>query len=251
MSMRVGSLQAKEFFENKEIITREWLGALNNYNSAIRLVSHDKCKNKDELILLDNYLHQELIQQVNSRNQKHLTLTELSKIMRWKLLKGKMRPLQKLVDGNNPQQVIDCTTKAFQILDENSNSWEKSIDILNQLRGIGEATSSAILSLFYPQICPFMADEVIDTTCPSRNYTRKEYRIVQATLSEKACSLNNISQKLKTEGKHVWKAEDVGKVIWIIAIMHRYNIDYRLSESTTTDVQQNTSNSKKRKSQEN
>jgi hypothetical protein len=45
-----------------------------------------------------------------------MTLGELSRVMKWKLTRGKMRPLQKLVDGNDDRDVQALSAEAFKIV---------------------------------------------------------------------------------------------------------------------------------------
>ena len=43
-----------------------------------------------------------------------LTHGELADVMRWKLKRGKMRPLQKRVEANREESIVKATSKAFQ-----------------------------------------------------------------------------------------------------------------------------------------
>lgn len=66
-----------------------------------------------------------------------LTLSDLERIMSWKLARGKQRPgLMKLISSNEPDKVISITKDAFQA------KWPESGKILCQLRGVGPATAS-------------------------------------------------------------------------------------------------------------
>ena len=53
---------------------------------------------------------------INGRQQAHITLAELSRVMKWKLTRGKMRPLQKLVDGNSDGDVVQLSQRAILLV---------------------------------------------------------------------------------------------------------------------------------------
>lgn len=130
--------------------------------------------------------------------------------MKWKLLRGKFRPLQKLVDSNDNNFVKLCTQKALTIIcNKNDNiNWKKSIKELTALKGIGVATASIILAVFCPEICLFMSDEVINTVYGAKiDYTQKIYNITQEKLLNK---LNNINNK----NNHTLNIEMLGKALW-------------------------------------
>lgn len=211
MSLRQGSAEAREFLRSND--TSCWLAMLQNYGKIIHAMDSLK-KSPPSLSELDTFWMIEYPEIVKSKDVKSFSLSELSNIMKWKLARGKARPLQKLVDSNDPKTVVKVSTDAFQILDISSSNWSKAMDILCQLKGIGEATASAILAPIYPELCPFMADEVIEATTDfGRKYDRKTYLSLRPVLISKAEQLN----KLQTN--HHWTAEDVGKAIWVRAKM--------------------------------
>ena len=145
---------------------------------AIESLKRGKRKNKEELIAnmklveFDQYLFNELRDTItNRKGDDHMTLDELSTVMKWKLLRGQFRPrLQKLIDGNKNKEVIECTKNAFKIIHNAINKETNNIDDIEQLKlsikeldklkGVGVATASLILSI-YTKIIPFMADEVM------------------------------------------------------------------------------------------
>ncbi|KAG7666201.1 uncharacterized protein J8A68_000261 [[Candida] subhashii] len=122
---------------------------------------------------------------------------ELILLMDWKLTKGKFRPtLPKLIKSNDDQVVIDTTKAGFKIILDYMNN-NKSIDDIQEyknivksalkkvceLRGVGPATGSLILSLLIkinPKLSPpFFSDEsfmyLIEPTGGSIKYNVKEY----------------------------------------------------------------------------
>uniref|UniRef100_A0A6C0AG24 Uncharacterized protein n=1 Tax=viral metagenome TaxID=1070528 RepID=A0A6C0AG24_9ZZZZ len=167
---------------------------------------------KAELIKLDNYVWKEFVEIVNSREKMYITLNELSNVMKWKLSRGKFRPLQKLLDSNSPEEVVIFSTQAFEYM-KNSESfahkdWKKAIKSLMNLKAIGVATATAILAPFFPELVPFMSDEAMIFFNIKLNYTLKTYEELRMKLIEKANELN-----FKTNIN--WNAELVGKAIWV------------------------------------
>lgn len=216
--LRAGSEEAMVLLQcsNKDT----WSQTLQKYDKAVALVA--VAKKKAELNDLDSWLNSEFVAQVTSRTPKRMSLEELSKVMTWKLIRGKFRPLQKLVDSNSAVAVTEASTESFKQC--TSGNWKGAIKELTVLRGIGEATASAILAPLYPALCPFMADEVIDCTdAPKREYNMKAYTLVQSMCTNKAQLLSKASYSDDDCGVgNVWTAEMVGKALWTEATISRY-----------------------------
>ncbi|KAG7695107.1 hypothetical protein KL932_001578 [Ogataea haglerorum] len=129
-----------------------------------------------------------------------LEKAELAKLMEWKLSRGKFRPtLSKLIQSNDPDKVREYSEQAFKVMidycdssNDDDNEFttivRKSIDLVCQLRGVGPATSTLILSLAGPALrnspdaslrdTPFFSDEVFDILNPEYGkikYSTKEY----------------------------------------------------------------------------
>ena len=141
---------------------------------AIESLQKSKRKNKEELIKnmklveYDSYLFNELHHTLNDRG--HITLEELSTVMKWKLFRGQFRPrLQALIDGNKESDVNKYSKSAFKsigqcINEEGTNIIDidilkSNIKELSNLKGVGPATASLVLAI-YTKVVPFMADEV-------------------------------------------------------------------------------------------
>lgn len=133
---------------------------LNKYDFILEQYATKKKKNP-ELIKLDYFYNKILPKSIDKKG--YITLNELSSIMRYKLIRGKMRPLQKLVDSNDEKIVISTSIEAIKLFKE--NNWEGGLKILeNNLKGVGIATASYIGSLIRPDLCPIMSDEDIKYT---------------------------------------------------------------------------------------
>ena len=82
----------------------------------------------------------------------HLTLSDLERVMEWKLTRGKMRPLMGRVKGNKPDLVESVSRQAFAAVGSEGEVDEaklrRGFDHLCKLDGIGPATASAILAAY-------------------------------------------------------------------------------------------------------
>jgi hypothetical protein len=219
MTERLGSRFARELFES-ELDTEcenKWKEYDSKYREAVRVVA--TMKKRPELNELDQFLHNELPQLVRSRSPPHILHSELAQIMKWKLTRGKFRPLQKLVESNDKSKVVDFSTTAFQEL-ENKNL-QRAFDAICQLKGVGVATASAIFAFVAPDLAPFMADEVIESaTSAGRDYNMRTYLSMCESLREKARRLR-------------WDLERVGRTLWTCAILSANNKEEVVVKKTT------------------
>ncbi|ODV95045.1 hypothetical protein PACTADRAFT_34785 [Pachysolen tannophilus NRRL Y-2460] len=160
----------------------------------------NKTYSKDKLNLLEldnwkNYKLPELLYERYKINKGKLWLEkdELVKLVDWKLAKGKFRPtLKKLVFSNDSQLIIKITKEAFDIQfceeicqDNYEQFLKKALEKLCELRGIGPATASLILSLTNEIemknsiVPPFFSDESFlwfnGKTDSKIKYNLKEY----------------------------------------------------------------------------
>ncbi|KAJ3037396.1 hypothetical protein HK097_003524 [Rhizophlyctis rosea] len=147
---------------------------------------------------LDSFRYSTLPSTLESRissNAPHLTKPELEKLISWKLSHGKHRPqLASLVSSNSEAKVKAATGQVFpnEFPPKVPPKWETlkvSLDMFTQLKGIGPASASLILSTFSPITIPFFSDEVYryltyESSSKGKgwdrkiNYTLKEYKIV-------------------------------------------------------------------------
>lgn len=224
MVLRPGTAEARLLWNS--VMEDEWAKYLLLYNFAVTIVGRGKKKEK-ELSDLDHFWRVELKDKVESRSIKHITLGELSDIMKWKLLRGKFRPLQKLVDSNGKESVIKASEKAFALLDK--CNWKEALKAICVLKGIGTATASAVFAPFAENECPFMADEVIEVTAHKRDYTVGIYSIMRESLREKAAELNKEFSKDGNESSS-WNAEKIGKALWTKAMLTAYIKSYTTEE---------------------
>ncbi|KAF8078806.1 hypothetical protein FPV67DRAFT_1466565 [Lyophyllum atratum] len=137
--------------------------------------------------------------QVPTRNPMHITLSEMQTIMDYKLAFGQNRPaLRAMIKKNSVAHVKDVSERALaHALDD--GDWEevkKAMDVLCELKGVGPATASLILSLLYPSVIPFFSDEAtVDVLAPPGGrkgikYTAKTYKALYDALDTMTLSIN-------------------------------------------------------------
>ncbi|XP_073414710.1 uncharacterized protein [Dendrobates tinctorius] len=148
-----------------------------------------KAAKQKRLLELERWCQEELPASMAARPHKSLTLEELEKLMEWKLMRGKFRPrLKQLVSCNSASAVERCSRRAFQLLPDVS----AAISELCQLKGIGPATASAVLSAGAPDMAAFMADEAVESVpgLSPVQYTAKHYLTYLGELQLKAEALS-------------------------------------------------------------
>lgn len=140
-------------------------------------------------------------------------------IIPWKFTKGKPRhALNSLLQSNTETSVQNISKRAVEIAtsattDNSQQCIKEAMDELCNLKGVGPATASAILSIFHPNLFVFMDDELIEALYDGkRGYTFKIYEVVNEKCEE-------ICKKLNQESEKVWNRCEVGKVLWTMAAL--------------------------------
>ncbi|GAA5860839.1 hypothetical protein JCM3774_003160 [Rhodotorula dairenensis] len=202
--------------------------ALARYPEALSLRAKAS-KSSAELVELDDWYRSELRTTVRERRQQKrdeahassetpewLSKDELSRLMQWKLARGKWRPrLQDMVATNSAEDVRVTTSRAATDSDH-----EAALKELSKLKAVGPATASAILALWYPDSEPFMSDEGLDYAAalgpgdegkkPKRDYTVKAWRVYR-------------DEMLERKEKEGWSSVDeLEKAIWAWVVLRKY-----------------------------
>jgi hypothetical protein len=165
-----------------------WEKAFKKYDSVINAISNSSLK-KGALASLDKWKNDKLAVDLVSRNPMYLKKEELSKLMQWKLVRGKVRPrLQAYIDAISDDEVEEFTRKAYSKL--KSGDLSSAIDICSSIRGIGPAFSTAILSV-PDQSIPYMSDEALNVVLGSRKYVKSEALELASTLRQIARSVGS------------------------------------------------------------
>ena len=161
-------------------------------------------------------------QNLNQEGSSYCSISkkELLDIIEWKFAVGKpRRALMKHLNSNSENNVKQCSSQAIAkarcITPQNGDILEtaaaspvalqEAIEDLLELKGVGPATASAILTLVRPDIFCFMYDEVIDCFQPKRTYTLPVYLAVNAECLKISKSLPG------------WNASRVAQALWIAA----------------------------------
>ena len=198
-------IEIKKLYESNDINTYNKI--IKCYSEIIEKVAIKKKKNP-LFIELDKFYRFELPESI--QNKGYITLDQLSKIMQYKLLRGPMRPsLQKMIDGNNQENVKLVTKKAIHLL--NDGSWLEGLKVLiDGLKGVGIATSSYIGALVRPDLCFIMSDEIISLfSYGKHSYTIPMYKKIQQELVNKVELLNSVNNEYK------WTLVDIENIFWI------------------------------------
>ncbi|XP_074135881.1 uncharacterized protein LOC141549818 isoform X2 [Sminthopsis crassicaudata] len=180
-----------------------WTAVLGCYKDVVRAREGKTRK----LVALDAWYQEELPVSIRERKDKYLTRDELVKLMEWKLTRGKFRPrLQNLVATNTEELVKQCTAAAFSLLP----NVEAAITELSQLKAVGPATASAILTAGAPETTAFMADEAVAAVpgLPVLQYTLKHYILYLDKIRACAKRLNQVDASAE------WTPHQIEMCLW-------------------------------------
>jgi hypothetical protein len=160
----------------------------------------------------DAWLHTVLPAALLGRTPPHLTQSELSRVMRWKLKSGKMRPnLQKFIDSLGAADVQRCSQAAFAALPlKGGEGLKAALRHLCELKGVGPATASLVLSLYQPTRCAFMSDEALLLLLGEKKYTERE-----------CVQLTELCAARARELGPPWTAQRVQRCIWASQVIKR------------------------------
>ncbi|KAI2485608.1 hypothetical protein Ptr902_04548 [Pyrenophora tritici-repentis] len=158
-------------------------------------------------------------------SEKHLTKDEVEKLVGWKLKHGTFRPaLLGLVQSNTSQTVEDTTRKAYKALFDDKTAHANVLPALKtlvELRGIGPATASLLLSVLEPTEVPFFSDELFrwcawdDEGKAGKGWQRK----VKYNMKEYETVVQRVEKlrvRLGEKGNESVRAVDIERVAWVL-----------------------------------
>lgn len=215
MPLRPGSAAAQALYLTLDI--SRWKIALASYDSCVLAIQTEGNKNVKQLVSDDNFWRFDLSNKIDDKG--FISGKELSRVVRWKLARGKWRPLQKMVDGNKNAEVVKASRNAFKSLSE--NLIDQALKDLCVLRGIGPATASAVLAAASPDRVPFLADEAYEAVpgFGQRKYTAKAFKEFRGALEGHAVKLSSLDDMK-------WSPELVGRALWAEAKISEGKGDY-------------------------
>ncbi|KAG7156566.1 uncharacterized protein LOC121853418 [Homarus americanus] len=215
------------------------------YEEAVKLKAEQKNKKAEEYLKLDKWYQKELPTKIKSRGKDaHLTHEELCLCMKWKLSRGKFSPrLKDLIQMNTPRLCMAETRKAFRALMKKEDL-ASAIQALCNLKGVGPAMASTILTAGNPELCGFMADECLLAIpeIEGIDYTTKE-------LLNFVEQLKGAANRLNKEGSSTtWNPHKVEMALWahfVLSELKKELLNDMPGFSTTTapsSTQQTTEN---------
>lgn len=195
-----------QFFTDANIHSGIWLNYLTAYVSI-----PNKLKNAEAFLQLDSWYHNLDV------SRGFITKAELVEIMRWKLMRGKMRPLLKQIEALSEEDVQSATYAGFNMIREGMSDGHlrAALDAITKpLKGVGPATASAVLAKWNHAI-PFMSDAGLLAVNGKLDYTISAFIKYHQGISAKVVQLNADGQS-----QHQWNAKQVEAVLHIVYSRH-------------------------------
>ena len=199
----------------KTSCSEQWIESLNSYEECISIIQENLKPSQIKLSKLtfiddEKWKGTDLRKRLNT--DKCLKLNDLERLMVWKLRRGQFRPtLMNLIRRNSSEFVKETTSEAIKHISKTKCDVDESMKILCNLKGVGPATASLILSVICPENVPFMSDEAMDAALGlPRAYTIQTFRKFQSALASKATELGDD-----------WNPDLVEKALFSAAIMAR------------------------------
>ncbi|XP_017274053.1 uncharacterized protein zgc:112496 [Kryptolebias marmoratus] len=192
-----------------------WRSVYEKYWDVVE--ANAKGKKPGKLLELEKWYQEELPSLISSRPDKHVTQSELVKLMEWKLIRGKFRPrLQQLAASNSEDVVQKCSRKAFSLLPD----VQAAIAELSSLKGIGPATASAVLAAGAPQLTAFMSDEAVESVPGLKpiQYTAKHYALYLDKMAARSAKLN------KVDPQQNWTPHRLEMCLWAMTTATRQQL---------------------------
>lgn len=209
---RPGWQAAAALFKQDDVAL--WRRTLAAYPSCLK-GKQGTSPTQKHLVKDDAFLHGEVV--CNMKERGSLSHAELSRVMRWKLARGKMRPLQKAVERNSAAAVEEASRESLAALDK--GHWKSALKLLTKLHAVGPATASIVLCLYAPDQAPFMADEAMEAVPGSvpcsgnaAAYSEEAYADFRDSMIKRADELANLGWVGCTP-------EDVGRSLWCAAML--------------------------------
>lgn len=188
---------------------------LDLYPQALQLKAESKKKKPEELKKYDQWYTNELPSRIKQRCVKegtgYLTHEELIQTIKWKLARGKWRPrLKELITMNTPRVVQVETKKAIRQLMK-KDDLTSAIQAMCNLKGVGPAMASAVLSATMPDSIPYMSDECM-LSLPGMSDRSIDYTVAEYLKMVK--HVRRASKRLASSGESKWTPRCIEQVLF-------------------------------------
>jgi len=211
--MTANMTDSRTFFTDGTPAQYEYV--FNKYDEAVTCKAIQKNKKVADYVKLDKWFQVDLPKKIKSRGKDaHLVHEELVQCMKWKMSRGKFIPrIKDLVQMNTPRLCITESKKAFRALLK-KDDLTAAIQAMCNLKGVGPAMASVMLTAADPTQCGFMADECLMAIpeIDSIDYTTKE-------LLNFVEQLRTAAERLNGSGGSNWNAHRVEQTVWAHVVL--------------------------------
>ncbi|KAL7939575.1 hypothetical protein V8C35DRAFT_287036 [Trichoderma chlorosporum] len=181
------TMSSSNVIPHSKITEEQFASCLSQYPSLAETISQSKGAKDGQKTLseLDTYRYTTAVETFNLKKPKRdMDLDDVKLLVEWKLRHGKFRPtLMSLVSSNPPSasQTIQFAIEFYS----SSKDAGSAVRLLSELKGIGPATASLLLSVHDPDNVIFFSDEAFYWLCCEGKkapikYTPKEYLALRA-----------------------------------------------------------------------
>ena len=169
---------------------------------------------------------------------------DMRRLLAWKWAYGKYRPGKtRFEDANRDESVAVATAEAVSLMNDGLETVGSDTDTdvlitaavsaLTTMPQVGPATATAVLSAGYPSLCPYYADEAMETTGMFREpYTLKRYLEFAQILRAKAETLGGDLN-----------ANSISRALWAVCKANALGMDVASSSVAEPASSTNTSSS--------
>ncbi|KAH6609294.1 hypothetical protein Trco_002640 [Trichoderma cornu-damae] len=153
---------------HNEITKEQFASLLRQYPVLVEAISQAKGAKSGQKTLseLDRYRYVDAAETFDlEKPRREMNLDDVKMLVEWKLRHGKFRPtLMSLVSSNPPSsasQAIQLALKSYA----SSRDAQSALRLLSELKGVGPATASLLLSVHDPHNVIFFSDEAFYWLC--------------------------------------------------------------------------------------
>ncbi|KAH9876111.1 hypothetical protein J1614_003990 [Plenodomus biglobosus] len=154
---------------------------------------------------------------IRDNGNANLTKDMVETLVEWKLKHGTFRPkLLSLVQSNDADTVLKTTTTASELPKASITDVQPALKILTQLKGIGPATASLLLSVLNPRDVPFFSDELFRWCVWDESGGGGWKRGIKYTAKEYGMLVEKVVELRRRLGMERVQAIHVEKVAWVL-----------------------------------